>query len=160
MKSHAIHEVLVLFYLCRRQYSKHFMLTYPHRLKVKVKVKSCPTLCNPMLLLLNRFSRVHLCVTPQMAAYQAPPSLRFSRQECWSGLSLPSPLRPHRLQLTRLLCPWDFPGNSTGVDCHFLLQGIFPTQGLSLGLLHCREMLYCLSHQIISRQYYIILVSL
>ena len=30
---------------------------------------------------------------------------------------------------TRLLCPWDFPGKNTGVDCHFLLQGIFPTQG-------------------------------
>ena len=29
-------------------------------------------------------------------------------------------LRPHRLEPTRLLCPWDFPGNSTGVDCHFL----------------------------------------
>ena len=29
---------------------------------------------------------------------------------------------------TRLFCPWDFPGNSTGVDCHFLLQRIFPTQ--------------------------------
>ena len=31
--------------------------------------------------------------------------------------------------------------------CHFLLQGIFPTQGLNLGLLHCTKMLYCLSHQ-------------
>ena len=50
-------------------------------------------------------------------------------------------------QPTRLLCPWDFPGNSTGVDCHFLLQGIFPTQGSNLGLPHCRQMLYCLSHQ-------------
>ena len=30
---------------------------------------------------------------------------------------------------TKLLCPWDFPGKNTGVDCHFLLQGIFPTQG-------------------------------
>ena len=47
---------------------------------------------------------------------------------------------------TRLLCPWDFPGNSTGVDCHFLLQAIFPTQGLNPGLLHCRQVLYCLSH--------------
>ena len=46
-----------------------------------------------------------------------------------------------------LLHPWDFPGNSTGVDCHFLLQGIFPTQGLNPGLLHCRQMLYHLSHQ-------------
>ena len=48
---------------------------------------------------------------------------------------------------TRLLCPWDFPGNTTRVDCHFLLQGIFPTQGSNLGLLHCRQMLYCLIHQ-------------
>ena len=30
---------------------------------------------------------------------------------------------------TRLLCPWDFPGKNTAVGCHFLLQGIFPTQG-------------------------------
>ena len=30
---------------------------------------------------------------------------------------------------TRLLSPWDFPGKSTRVGCHFLLQGIFPTQG-------------------------------
>ena len=36
---------------------------------------------------------------------------------------------------------------NTGVDCHFLLQGIFPTQGLDLGLLHCRQILYRLSHQ-------------
>ena len=36
---------------------------------------------------------------------------------------------------------------STGVDCHFLLQGIFPTQGSNLGLPHCRQMLYHLSHQ-------------
>ena len=46
-----------------------------------------------------------------------------------------------------LLCPWDFPGKSTGVECHFLLQGIFPTQGSIPGLLHCRQTLYRLSHQ-------------
>ena len=45
-----------------------------------------------LLLLLSRFSRVRLCVTPQMAAYQAPPSLGFSRQEHWSGLPFPSPM--------------------------------------------------------------------
>ena len=38
-----------------------------------------------LLLLLSRFSRVQLCVTPQMAAHQAPPSLGFSKQEPWSG---------------------------------------------------------------------------
>ena len=43
-----------------------------------------------LLLLLSRFSRVRLCVTPQTAAHQAPLSLGFSRQEHWSGLPLPS----------------------------------------------------------------------
>ena len=74
-----------------------------------------------------------------MAAHQAPPSLGFSRQEHWSGLPFPSPMhenekwkwsrsvvsdfsRPHGLQPTRLLCPWDFQGKSTGVGCHHLLR--------------------------------------
>ena len=78
-----------------------------------------------LLLLLSRFSRVWLCATPQTAAHQAPPSLGFSRQEHWSGLPFPSPMhesekwkwsrsvmsnssRPHGLQPTRLLHPWDF----------------------------------------------------
>ena len=39
----------------------------------------------PMLLLLSRFSRVRLFATPWTAAYQAPPSMGFARQECWSG---------------------------------------------------------------------------
>ena len=43
------------------------------------------------LLLLSHFSRVRLCVTPEMAAHQAPLSLGFSRQEHWSGLPFPSP---------------------------------------------------------------------
>ena len=38
-------------------------------------------------------------------------------------------LQPRGLQPTRLLCPWDSPGKKTRVGCHFLLQGIFPTQG-------------------------------
>ena len=33
------------------------------------------------------------------------------------------------------------------MGCHFLVQGIFPTQGLNLGFLHCRQILYLLSHQ-------------
>ena len=47
---------------------------------------------------------------------------------------------------SRLLCPWDFPAKNTGVSCYFLLQGIFLTQGLNLGLLHRRGILYQLSH--------------
>ena len=45
-------------------------------------------------------------------------------------------LRPHGLQHTRLLCPWDSPGTNTGVGCHVLLQGIFLTQGSNPCLLH------------------------
>ena len=41
-------------------------------------------------MLLNHFSRVRLCVTPETAAHQAPPSLGFSRQEYWRGLPFPS----------------------------------------------------------------------
>ena len=41
----------------------------------------------------------------------------------------------------------DSPGKNTGVGCHALLQGIFPTQGLNTGLPRCRQILYCLSHQ-------------
>ena len=40
-----------------------------------------------------------------------------------------------------------FPSKDPGVGCHFLLQGIFPTQGWNLGLLHCRKILYHLSYQ-------------
>ena len=56
-------------------------------------------------------------------------------------------LRPHRLQPARLLCPWEPPGKNTRVGCHALLQGIFPTQGLNPGLLHCRLILYRLSYK-------------
>ena len=56
-------------------------------------------------------------------------------------------VQPYRGQPTRLPCPWDSPGKNTGVGCHFLLQEIFPTQGLNPGLPHCRQTLYYLSHQ-------------
>ena len=54
-------------------------------------------------------------------------------------------LRPRGLLPTRFHCPWDFPGKNIGVDCYFLLQGIFLTQGsslhLSLYLYICRRIL-------------------
>ena len=44
------------------------------------------------------------------------------------------------------LCPWDFPGKNTGVDCHLLLQSIFWTQGWNHYLLPCRQRYLPLSH--------------
>ena len=43
-------------------------------------------------------------------------------------------LRLHGLSSTSLLRPWDFPGTNTGMGYHFLLQEIFPTQGLNPGV--------------------------
>ena len=56
-------------------------------------------------------------------------------------------LQPCGLSRARLLHPWYFLGKSTGVDCHFLLQWIFPTQGSNPGLPHCRQILYHLSQE-------------
>ena len=56
-------------------------------------------------------------------------------------------LWPHGLYPARLLCPWNSPGKNTRVGCHFLLQGIFPTQRSNPGFLHCRQILCHLNHQ-------------
>ena len=47
-------------------------------------------------------------------------------------------LQPHR-------CPWNSPGQNTGVGSLSLLQGIFPTQGLNPGLPHCKQILHQLN---------------
>ena len=60
--------------------------------------------------------------------------------ECRSVMS--DSLRPHGLY-----SPWNSPGQNTAVGCHFLLQGIFPTQRWNPGLLHCRWILYHLSQK-------------
>ena len=99
-----------------------------------------------LLLLLSRFSRVRLCVTPQTAAHPALPSLGFSRQKYWSGLLFPSPIheseievmsysqRSCGLQPTRLLHRWDLPGKSTGAGCHCLLLSHYITLVISKDL--------------------------
>ena len=63
-----------------------------------------------------------------------------SKRESCSVMS--NSLWPHGL-----ISPWNSPGQNTGVGCLSLLQGIFPTQGLNPGLLHCRRILYQLSHK-------------
>ena len=109
--------------------------------------------------MLSHFSRVRLCATPETAAHQAPPSLGFSRQEYWSGLPFPSPVhesekwkgsrsvvsdseRPHGLEPTRLLRPWDFPGKSTGVGCHCLLQSLSLRSRILVCILYLKYILH------------------
>ena len=71
--------------------------------------------------------------------------LFFFNQEKWteSHSVVFDSLQPHGLY-----SPWDSPGQNTGVGSLCLLQGIFPTQGSNPGVLHCRQILYQLSHNV------------
>ena len=101
--------------------------------------QSYPTLCNPMdcsnistkAIFMCDLKNQHLQKESESEVTQSCPTL-CDPMDC----SLPSS-SVHGI----------FPGKSTGVDCHFLLQRIFPTQGSNPGLPHCRQMLYRLSHQ-------------
>ena len=81
----------------------------------------------------SRFSRVQLCVTPQTAAHQAPPSLGFSRQEHWCGLPFPSPMRESEKWKWSRLVVSDF---SDPMDCSppgSSIHGIFQARVLEWG---------------------------
>ena len=101
-------------------------------------------------------SHIRLFATPWTVAYQASLSVGFSRQGYWNGLPFPSPgnlpdpgIEPGSPALQTDALPSGPPGKpkNTGAGCYFLLQGIFPTQGLNSGISHCRQTLYPLSHQ-------------
>ena len=96
-------------------------------------------------------SYVQLFVIPWPAAHQASISFTISQKSesvsCWV---VTDSLWPHGLYPTRLLYPWDSPGKNTGEGGHPLLQGILPTQELSLGLPYCRQILYPLSPRVCS----------
>ena len=94
---------------------------------------------------------VQLFLTPQTVALQAPLSMKFSRQEYWSGSPFPSPgnlpnpgIEPGSPALQAEALPSEPPGKpkNIGAGSLSLLQGIFLTQELNWGLLHCRRNLY------------------
>ena len=81
-------------------------------------LQSCPTLCNPRDGS-PQGSPVPGILQARILEWVAIP---FSNAWKWSRSVVSDSHRPHGLQPTRLLCPWDFPGKSNGVGCHFLLQ--------------------------------------
>ena len=102
-----------------------------------------------LLLLLSRFSRVQLCATPQTAAHQAPPSLRFSRQEHWSGLPFPYPI--HESEVAQ-----SCPTLSDPMDCSlpgFSVHEIFQARVLEWGAIAFSSVLYSRSLLIIYFMY-------
>ena len=108
---------------CLSVYSKCLMSTsacsvYCPAAAAAKSLQSCPTLCDPMD-----------CSPPGSSVpgiLQARTlewvAISFSNAWKWSRSVVSDPQRPHGLQPTRLLRPWDFPGKSTGVGCHCLLQ--------------------------------------
>ena len=129
----------------------------------------CHFLLQCMKVKLKSLSRVQLFATPWTAAYQAPPSTGFSRQEYWSlslwtAVNLPSGTNTSwaghlELKVLVALCdPMDCSPQCSSV--HGILQArilewvasafsrrIFQTQGWNPDLPHCRQVLDCLSHQ-------------
>ena len=103
----------------------HFLLQC---MKVKSEsevAQSCPTLRDPMD-----------CSLPGSSVHGISQA-RILESESESHSVVYDSLRPHGLY-----SPYNSPGQNTGVGCHFLLQGIFLTQRLNLGLLQGRKILY------------------
>ena len=77
--------------LCLRLYSCFFIFILFCVTQRLVSLTIHKTYPSSSFLELKSLSRVQLFATPWTVAYQAPPSMGFSRQECWSGLPFPSP---------------------------------------------------------------------
>ena len=87
------------------------------------------------------------CTQCKMRVRLLEGSCLFSEPKvCVSCSGMSDSLQPHGLP-ARLFCPWNSPGKNTEVGNYSLLQGIFPTRGSNLCLLHCRRILHHLSHQ-------------
>ena len=95
--------------------SRHNLVTAAAAAK---SLQSCPTLCDPT------DGSPPGSPVPGILQARTPEcvAISFSNAWKWSLSVMSDSSRPHGLQPTRLICPWDFPGKSTGVGCHCLLQ--------------------------------------
>ena len=101
-------------------------------------------MCSPSWTLLPPPSPYHPSGSSQCTSPKHP---HWTKLKKISRLVASDSVWPHGLWLASILCPRNSPGKNTRLGCHYLLQGIFPTQGSNLCLLHCRQILYHLSHQ-------------
>ena len=86
-------------------------------------------------------------VKPESLSSPALAGGLFTTSTTWKSESEGCSVVSNSLRPNGLYSPWDSPGQDTGVGSLSLLQGIFPTQGSNPGLLHCRQILYQLSHK-------------
>ena len=77
-------------------------------------------------------------IQPEPYQQPYPWTIAIKKEKLSVARSCLTPCDPHGLEAARIPCPWNSPGKNTGLSGHALFQGIFLTQGLNLGLLHCR----------------------
>ena len=98
------------------------MEVHLHAAAAAKSLQSCPTLCDPIDGSLPGSPVPGILQARTRSGLPFPSPMHESDKRKWSRLVVSDSSQPHRLQPTRLLCPWDFPGQSTGVGCHCLLQ--------------------------------------
>ena len=141
IKSHVMRSVLPWHQSIWRDYEKkkkkkkkHYRTVFPMTVNAKSLIKQLTGYLNLLI----------------MDTYKTPTSdiILYSQNRILSSYSDIYSESPSVVSDTLQSCgPWNSPGQNTGMGCLSLLQGIFPTQGSNPGLLHCRQILYQLSHQ-------------
>ena len=137
--------------LFKSKYNKWQTFSFSYASKVHFNPQEIAPLCFKTILTLKRLSHYNIppsrfvlflmilfslsSVFPVMWKWDVKISLVV--HACKVTPVLSNSLWPYGPQPTRLLCQRDSPGKNTGTGSHSLLQGIFPTQGSNLGLLHC-----------------------
>ena len=123
--------------ICFSKYNPSFRVQFSLKFLVKYNALDFPIVCQDLSVLVNcktqSWHHFHKVLYRKITSVHVVVFLGVLCSFCLGACSVPSVisdfLRPHRLQPTRLLCPWNFPGKNAGVGCHFLLQGISPAQG-------------------------------
>ena len=121
---------------CIKHLPPPYILQY-NILQVSEVAWLCPTLCDPMDCS-PPGSFIHGILQARVLEWVAIAFSCCCCCCCCVASVVSYSVQPHRLQPTRLLHPWDSPGKNTEVGCHSLFQGLFPAQGLNLGLPQCR----------------------
>ena len=138
-------------YLTGSMLSKRSQFPKLHAVRHSRKDKAIRTENRPMAASSQKWRKGSTAKGQQEVFVSSPPAAMDRSQSwlrgvcvCVQSLSCVFSFWPQGLEPTRLLCPWAFPAQSTGVGGHFLPRGIFQTRDQTwfLRLLHCRWILY------------------
>ena len=144
-RSKILESCLIPFFHTPHQVSQQMLLALPSKNLTTCHTSTSTTLAQTTITSYLDYHNSILSACPNSALHVFTQVSKVRAVKCVYMLShsmVSASLWSYGLWPARLLCPWDSPGKNTGVGCHFLLQGIFLTQGLNPCLLHCRWILY------------------